>query len=185
MQSKINKINKIILLSIPGVKRLPEVQKLKQLNLCEYDLKELTKHAYFSIILLDHEMSSTLMRFCWIVPVNCFIAWCWFLCSTWSASSEAAQHVTWAGDTSDQIMGLGFFLGAADNEVRADNHWQSLIYFSSYIPQPPWFLYQITTVTDSRLLRTGWKHLCSALSRQWFGWSSWICPTAACTTSWS
>lgn len=64
MQSKINKINKIILLSIPGVKRLPEVQKLKQLNLCEYDLKELTKHAYFSIILLDHEMSSTLMRFC-------------------------------------------------------------------------------------------------------------------------
>lgn len=139
----------MILLSIPGVKRLPEVQKLKQLNLCEYDLKELTKHAYFSIILLDHEMSSTLMRFCWIVPANCFIAWCWFLCSTWSASSEAAQHVAWAGDTSDQIMGLGFFLGAADNEVRADNHWQSLIYFSSYIPQPPWFLYQITTVTDS------------------------------------
>lgn len=49
----------MILLSIPGVKRLPEVQKLKQLNLCEYDLKELRKHAYFSNILLDHEMSST------------------------------------------------------------------------------------------------------------------------------
>lgn len=44
---------------MPDVKRLLEVQKLKVMNLHEYDLKKLGKYIDFSNAFLDHEMPST------------------------------------------------------------------------------------------------------------------------------
>lgn len=46
-------------LSMPAVNRLLEVQKLKLMNLHEYDLKKLGKYIEFSNAFLDHEMPST------------------------------------------------------------------------------------------------------------------------------
>lgn len=69
-----------------------------------------------------------------IMPVSSFIVWCWYLCCTCSSRSEADQQVAWAGDMFDQITALGFSLRVADNEIKADSHRQSWIYFSGYIP---------------------------------------------------
>lgn len=61
----------------------------------------------------------------------------WYLCSTWNF--EADQQVAQVRDTFDQITGLGFFRGTANNEVQWDKHKWSEIYFSSYILWPPRF----------------------------------------------
>lgn len=170
--------SKMFPLSMPDVKRLLEVQKLKLMNINEYDLKKLRKYIGFSNAFLDHEMPSTKAHSLWIVSLFgvgiCVAPETLGLISRWSEQEiylirsggwdSFREQLTLRSNVTS-MGGLRFisqviFPGLQDSHLNRYSHWHVAA-------------------------RTGWKHLYPALSRQWLGWFLQISPITVCTKSWS